>query len=126
MTAKLVASSNGPTCNDRNDHVLFHFDWNFINLGSLKAIISNSLSLYHEESNSINYIRMFICLLVFTSKTTSQTVEIKVRLPKLVLSKSIQKSKAPILYYSNCSAAQRLVLSGDIERILGHAEADYL
>ena len=48
----------------------------------------------------VTCISIFVCLLVFTSKTTDQTQEIEKRLSKLILSKTIIKSKEPVLQNS--------------------------
>ena len=54
---------------------------------------------------------MFVCLLVFRNKIADQTNEIKNKVPNLIQSRAIRKSTKPALYY-NCSATERLVLSG--------------
>lgn len=54
----------------------------------------------------INWISIFVCLLVFTSKTADQSHEIQ---GSQCLVK-LRKSNKLVLYYNNCSATQRLIL----------------
>lgn len=62
--------------------------------------------MYYEEL----WIRMLASLLGFTNKKADQSHEIKVKIAKMVPSKFVSKSKKPVLYFNNCSAAQRHVI----------------
>ena len=94
---------------------------NMVKYGSKKTYI---LTYFTQRILKINWMSMFVCLIVFTSKTADQTHEIERKLLKLIPSTAIRNSRKPVLYYNNCFAIHRPVLSGDIEINFGLAEAN--
>lgn len=63
--------------------------------------------------SKIKCIKAFVCMLVFTCQNVDQTNQIKKSLTKLIPSKTIRKSKKPVLYYNKCFPTQAL---GDVEK----------